>query len=86
MAHTLIAQISTAQVVGVPYGDPADVESDTTAAPQGTVNIHIPPTQGISGFLTLEPTAAATVGALSNGACTIIISQGADTFSVTTTA
>jgi hypothetical protein len=82
MATQVIAQIDNAKVVGAPYGDPADVENDTSLAPQGTVNVHIQPTQGVSGFLTIEPTATAVIAALTNGNCTVWVGQGAGTTSV----
>ena len=82
MAAVVFAQLE-AQVVGSPYGDPTDVESDTTNAPYGTVNVFLTPQAGSTGFLTLEPIVWASVGAeLVNGPCTLILSQGAGTVDV----
>ena len=87
MATQVIAQIDNAQVVGVPYGDPANVENgSTTLAPYGTVNVFIPPNApnaGTGAFITLEPVAEAVIAALTNGKCTVWIAQGAGTTSVT---
>lgn len=87
MAVQIIAQISNAQLVGVPLGDPIDVENDSTAAAQGTVNVFIPPISGgQGGFITLEPVAASVIAAITNGPCTIVISQGTGSGTYTATA
>jgi hypothetical protein len=84
MALQVIAQLK-AQLVNVPGGQPSDVESDTNAATQGTLNVLIPNQGGTFAFLTVEPVAESVLAALANGACTVVISQGAGTLSVTTT-
>lgn len=56
--------------------DPADVENDSTAAGDGSVNVFVPPAAGSGGFLTLEPIAKAILSALSVGACSVFICQG----------
>lgn len=90
MAAQIIAQISSAQIVGLPGGDPVDVENDSTPAAQGTVNVFVPPGSGNGSgtglFLTLEPIAEAIMAALANGPCTIVISQGAGNVTYTATA
>jgi hypothetical protein len=85
MAVQIVAQV-VAQIVGNAGGDPTDVESDSTAAGQGTVNVHIPPQAGSRGFITLEPLPASVIAAIANGACTVTISQGAGTLNTAVTA
>jgi hypothetical protein len=82
MAVVVAGQI-LANITGLPYSDPTDVDDDSTAAPYGDLNVFAPPAAGSAGFLTLSPEAAAVLAQLTNGPCTITISQGAGTLNTT---
>lgn len=84
MAVVVVGQI-LAQIVGLPGSDPTDVESDSTAATYGDINVFAPPSAGFGGFLTLSPLASSVIATVSNGPCTITVSQGAGTLNVAVT-
>lgn len=82
-----MAIVEAAQLLAniVSLGDPTDVENDGTAAPMGTINVQATPIAGNSGFITVElNNTLASLAALTPGPCTITITQGAGTLSVTT--
>lgn len=78
------------KIVGLPYSDPTDVENDSTAAPQGDINVVVGVNgagdqAGQGGFLTFSPAAAATLASLANGPATLTLSQGSGTLNVAVT-
>lgn|GEM_PF-2720936 len=82
MAVTLVAQIN-ANIVNL--ADPTDVEADSTPAPAGVVNVHIPPVAGNGGFLSIEPVLEAVLAAIAAGPCTVFVTQGAGMLTVNPT-
>jgi hypothetical protein len=78
MAAQVVA-VLLANLVGLPGSDPVDVETDSTAAPLGSVNVFVPPAAGSGGFLTADQIAASVLAACANGPCSVIISQGSGT-------
>lgn len=78
MAAQVIAVVK-ANLLGVPGGLPSDVEKDATTATDGSVNVFVPPQAGSGGFLTVDQLAASLFALVSNGPCSIIVSQGAGT-------
>jgi hypothetical protein len=85
MAVTLIATLPAVLVGTGASGDPVDVENDSTAAPEGVANVHVPPAGPAGGFLTIGPIPAATMAALAEGACTVTVTQGAGALTINPT-
>jgi hypothetical protein len=81
MAVVVVGQV-LANITGLPGSLPTDIESDTTAASFGDINVFAPPAAGNAAYITMSPIAAATIGSVTNGPCTVTVSQGAGTLNV----
>ncbi len=81
MAVQVVSQL-VGSIIGIPGGDATDVESDSTAAVQGTLNVFVQPQAGNGAFITIEPIPESVASLLANGPCTVTISQGAGTLNV----